>query len=463
VDTRSDPRSRRPERYVSEVGTDTVPVNLVELQSLGGGGIRKNLGPAFLVALAAVATVAFALGSSMATPPAATPTAPGAAIASPTPITATSDPTANPTASPGRTVGPTPPPTAPPAAFAWTRGQLPTDGLEPYGVWGVAGQVLVTLGGFDMGVQRQVWEVARYSEGDGWGLAPVSPAVTWLYGGIVVDDRLWFLASVAGVADEDVTWELVSTVDGQAWASLGPTEGFEGLDGIDFLSRVGDTWVVGARRFGVCCDAGGQQRDLLWSRDGVQWTPGQLPALPGEIGSFRAALRGTSMVVVANFDTSPDAPAVLTSTDGRTWRRADVPAFALGDVPTGLACDSRRCVITTAQFCKCPPSLPKAIVWSKGEGWDGHEIPVPDSAAADDGLRAITATGAGFIAIAGDSGQAAVSANGIDWRILEVMPLALAKPVVAILIRGDTIFAVTESSNAGPNDVWQGSVAALGG
>lgn len=460
MDNRTGRRNPEPARYVSEVGPDTVPVNLVELQSLGGGGRRQNLGPAFLVALAAVATVSFALGSSMATTPPATPTAPAAALASPTVVPTTSVPTAAPTASPRRTVGPTSTPA--PAAFAWTRSQLPTDGREPYGLWDVAGRVLVTLGGFDIGVQRQVWEVARYSEVDGWDLATVSPAITWLYGGSVVDDRLWFLASVAGVAEEDVTWEMVSTIDGQAWASLGPAEGLEELNGIEFLARVGDTWVIGARRFGICCDAGGQQLDLLWSRDGVHWAAGQLPALPGEVGGFRAALRGTSMVVVATFDTSPDAPAVLTSTDGRTWRRADVPALAVGDVPTGFACDSRRCVITTAQFCICPPSLPKAIVWSKGEGWDGHEIPVPDSAAADDGLHAITATGAGFIAVAGDSGQAAVSANGIDWRILQVMPLALAKPVVAILIRGDTIFAVTESSNAGPNDVWQGSVAALG-
>ena len=79
MDNRRGPGSSDPSRYVPELGTDTVPVKLVELQSVGTRRQRGTL-PFFLVGIAVVAVVAFALGGSLSKAPVASANPTSAAV-----------------------------------------------------------------------------------------------------------------------------------------------------------------------------------------------------------------------------------------------------------------------------------------------------------------------------------------------------------------------------------------------
>ena len=79
MDNRRGPGSSDPSRYVPELGTDTVPVKLVELQSVGTRRQRGTL-PFFLGGIAVVAVVAFALGGSLSKAPVASANPTSAAV-----------------------------------------------------------------------------------------------------------------------------------------------------------------------------------------------------------------------------------------------------------------------------------------------------------------------------------------------------------------------------------------------
>ena len=459
-----DPRDRTPR---PEVGTDTVPVNLVELQSVAK---KKRSGGS--MAVLAVALVAMGLFAGMVLTgrplePDPSPTAP-VALASPS-LAASAPVVVFPTASfrPTTRPSPTPAQTGPP--WGWVRTDLPGDGLRASGIWAVGGTFVVLAEQVTAIGEREGWAVARIRPGEEWALEDAPPAIGDFYGGTVIDDRLWFLVRVVGVTPADVSWQLASTSNAQEWQTLGDTKGLEKIDYPEFLARIGDTWVTAAMEFGdgACCDGGDPEARILWSRDGTSWTAAEIPDLPGEIGfgSTRAGMVGSSLVVAGLMQSGPDMlPFALVSSNGRTWEAADVPfGRPAPSLLTGLACDGRVCVITTARpFCNCEPiDDPRAFVSSDGRAWSDRALPIPDSAAPDDGLRNLTSTGAGFLAIAGESGNAMISRNGEAWTAVRVMPLALSRFLVGLAVTGDIVMGVAETFNERPNGIWQGSLSML--
>lgn len=453
MDNRTGRRNREQARDVPELGTDTVPVNLVELQRVGGR--NRSPMPLFLVGIAIAAIVAFAAGASLARPrPEASPSPAPVALASDGAATAITQPASlgpspGPSSTPRVTPRLTPAPTR--APWAWTRTDIPTDGLMPQRIWTLDDRVVVLLNGFKEGVHRDLWQIALFSDGD-WSTETISPAITWLFGGTVVDGRVWFLASVAGAVEgNDVTWQLVST-DGQAWEALPPVRGLDELNGFDFLARIDGRWVAAARQHGICCDGGGQTLELVWSRDGVEWNVADVPTLPAEVSDFRAAVRGGEMVVVSDVADLAHRWAVLTSTSGRTWQQVKTPLTRFDEM-TALACNASICVITT--------SRDTAVVLDGANGAASYDIPIPRSSVSDVGLRPLIATSSGFIAMSGDSGNALVSRDGAEWFDFEVMPLGLSRPVIDMAVEGDTILAIDDSFGAGAYSLWRGSLPEL--
>lgn len=467
MDTRRGPGGQNREPYLPEVGTETVPVDLVELTSVAKA--RRGRGTMTILAVALVAVVAFAgiILSGQPLEPTPSPTLPGVAVASPT-IAATPPPVVFSTASPRPSVRPSPTSTPPPP-WEWVRTDLPGNRLRASGTWAVGGEFIVLAEQVDEIGSRTGWTLARWQSGNEWSLVPAPPAIGELYGGAVIDDRLWFLAKVVGVTPDDVRWELVSTSNAQDWESLGATEGLEKIDSPEFVARIGDTWVTAGMEFGEgsCCDGGDPQARLMWSRDGTSWTAADIPELPGKIGfgSTRAGRIAGSVVVAGLMQSGQEqAPFVLVSSNGRTWEVADVPfGTPAPSLLTGLACDGLGCVITTARpFCDCEPTDdPLAFVSSDGHEWSSHALTIPDSAVPDDGLRNLTSTGAGFLAMAGESGNALFSRTGEEWTAVRVMPLALSRFLVGLAVSGDMVMGVADTFNATPNGVWQGSLSLL--
>lgn len=464
MDNRAGRRDSRPERYVSEVGTDTVPVKLVELQSVGSR--KRSSMPLFLVSLVVVGLVAFALGGSMATPP-PQPSASTAPVAIASPSTAAASPIASasraPSRSPRPTIDVTPPPT--PAPWAWSRDDLPGNSLYPLGIWQVGSRLLVQLvnwNGPEAGVPLLF---GSWTEQEGWQLNVPGSAVVWLAGGTVVDGRLWFLAGVGGVSQNDMTYQLVSTVDGNDWEALGKVKGLDRIDGLAFLRRFNGLWVAGMYHSeGRCCDGGGQAIDIFSSTDGVHWTKAALPELGGTIAELRAATFRGALVVEASVGSfSGFSGALLRSTDGTTWRRIDIPNSSSEDAPTGFACNADRCVVSTARlFCSCPDVTATAFTWAGGDRWSTSDMRVEDSSVDDDSIRSLTAFDGGFIAVAGASGDAIVSSDGEAWTAMRVMPLGVSEAINGIVIRDDAIYAIGETFDSSPAGFWTGSLSALG-
>ena len=460
-----DPRDRAPR---AEVGTDTVPVNLVELQSVarkkrGGGGSMVVLA----VALVALGVFAGMVLTGRPFEPEPSPTPP-VAVASPS-LAATAPVVVLPTASPVRTTRPSPTPAPPGEPWEWVRTDLPGDGLRAAGIWAVDGAFMVLGEQVTAFGSRTGWVLARLEPGQVWRLQGAPPAIDGFYGGTVIDDRLWFLARVVGVTPDDVSWQLVSTSDSHEWESLGESQGLESVGDPEFLARIGDTWVTAAMEFGEgpCCTGGDPATRIFWSGDGVSWAGAELPELPGEImfGSTRAGVVGDTMIVAGLMASGQDqVPFVLRSSNGRTWRLANVP-FATPNprLITGLACDGLVCVITTARpLCNCEPKDDaRAYVSPDGREWRSNSLPIPDSAVPDDGLRNLISTGAGFLAVAGESGNALLSRNGEEWGAVAVMPLALSRHLVGIAVSGDIVLGVAETFNDRPNGIWEGSLTLM--
>jgi hypothetical protein len=460
--------SRR-DRYVSEVGSDTVPARLVDLQAVGGSSKRRM--PIAVVGAVIVGIVAFALGASLSSPPEPSPTAAVIADLSPDPVpaatrlaVATTAATVLPTASPTPTPRPTIVPSAAPGA--WTRSEplvfdIPFS-LDPIGVWAVDGRFIVVVSLIDEFGTRQGWAVAREMD-SGWELERAPASISELYGGTVIDGRLWFVARVEGVRPGDAHWELVSTKDGGTWGSRGPSVGIGLGDGIQLVTRVRETWILATWGY-FPTGEGAVDSALWWSDDGAHWTKAQVPEAASGFLEYRAAVRADDAVVVgtsANLPRRP--PVILTSDGGRTWRTSDDSGILAVNQPTGLACDDLRCVITTEQPCDCTPlNMPTAWAWG-GKRWSGSAIPVPETPVGDAALRNLTSTGAGFIAMAGQSGNAVVSRDGKEWLAVNVMPLALSEAPIGLAVNGDDILAVTRSVDGGRVGVWRGSLSLMGG
>jgi hypothetical protein len=445
-----------------ELGTETVPVELVELQSVGSSG--RGVTRMALLAVAAIGVVAFAAIVATGRPPTPTPppSAPAIGLASATPAPT---PTPTPTVAPGTfrpsVAPPTPRPTPPPP-WQWVRSDfLPDLHASVEGIWGVNGNILALIRRYDSTMDRDSWSIARQVGEDGWELLPAPPAIDDFFAGTVVDDRLWFFARVGGITDADTTWQLINTDDGMTWDSLGTSEGLPPFDAATTLARTGDSWVIVTER---ARGEGASNGAISWSVDGRHWKLADVPAVRANVGYTDAASIGDATVMVGfDFDVPEDTGwFAMRSTDGRAWQRT---SFAVPSTSSArdLACDDRVCIITLHAFGAEAASTQTIMVSTDGDHWAEVAVNVPSNGAdATIGLLATTATG--FIALTGSPAQALLSTDGSLWRAVEVLPPDADAYISDLAVAGDQVVALVpwQTSDDPIFRIWVGSLAAMG-
>jgi hypothetical protein len=450
----SDARETHPK---PELGTETVPVELVELQPVGSSG--RGLRPKAFLAIGAVGIVAFATIVGIGRPPTPTPlpSAPQIGLASASPVvTATAPPsTFRPTAVPP-TARPTPTP-----PWQWTRSDFLAE-LNPSidGIWGVNDRILALVRRYDPDEDRDSWSIARQSEANDWELLPAPPAIDDFSAGTVVDGRLWFFARVSGITAADTTWRLVSTADGETWESLGNADGLPPFDGASILARTGDSWVIVTSGDG---GEGASNAAISWSVDGRHWTPADVPELRANVGYTQPASIGDATVMLGfDFDTPEDTGwFVLRSTDGRTWRRSSFVAPS-ASAARDLACDDNLCIITVEPFGLISSARQTLLVSADGDEWAEVAANVPYND-PDSLIGRLATTATGFIALSGSPAKALLSTDGISWRAVEVLPPDARDYISELALAGDRIVGlVPRQSSDEPNRIWVGSLAAMG-
>jgi hypothetical protein len=439
-----------------ELGTETVPVELVELQSVGKSG--RSFTRTAILAVAAIGIVAFAAIVATGRPPTSTPSpsAPviGLASASPAPTPTVAPSLLRPTPPP-----PTPRPTPPPP-WQWTRSDFLAE-LRPSveGIWGVNGQILALVSRNDPAGDRESWSIVKLVEEGGWELLPAPPAIDGFFAGTVVDDRLWFFARVGSVSDADTTWQLVSTTDGMTWDSLGTAEGLPPLYGASILARAGDSWVIVTHRDD---GEGASNAAISWSADGRHWDPADVPELRANVGYTASASIGDATVMVGfDFDSPEDAAwFVLRTTDGRTWRRSSFVAPSTTSA-RDLACDDRICLITLQPFDVGSSSTQALMVSTDGDGWAEVAANVPYYN-PDSTIVHLATTATGFIALTGSPAHALLSTDGSTWRAVEVLPPDAKVYISDLAVAGDLVVAMVPwQTSDEPDRIWVGSLAAM--
>ena len=193
---------------------------LVSLQPVEGP--RQRHGLVALAAIGIVAVLGLALGVAVARP--SSPSATQAALAFGSTASAPGGSTAGPTATASRAASPVTPRPTSQSPWAWTRETLIPDvpALYATSIWPLGERFLVLAEqNLPSGANRG-YVAALLDPGEVWRAAETPGAFEYLTGGTVIDGRLWMVALVGGVSEDDQTWQLVSTEDGQAWDSLGP-------------------------------------------------------------------------------------------------------------------------------------------------------------------------------------------------------------------------------------------------
>jgi hypothetical protein len=450
MDNRRAPGSTGPTRYVSHVGADTVAVNPVELAPVGGS--KPSRPPLALVAVVGVALIAFALGASTAAP--ATPTRSAGPVAIATGTAATRDFSTLPTASALISREPaTPEPTYPPA-WGWTRTPiLGGDNIEldGSGAWGLHRDILLQVRRLFANGNFGGWSFARLEPGRDWALADPPRAIRGFYGGTVLDDALSFVGAVDGASTDDVSWQVVSTRDGVAWTSLGPSIGLGIMDGDPFLGRVGGNWVAAPWHYIAASDEGAVQQNLRFSADGRVWDDATvLRTLPG-LAYEHAASNGHVMVILAHAANS--ASVVLYSGDGMTWRQAGVDPDL--DAST-IACDPAVCIISGYEKDAIDP--PVAWVSADGATWTPART-VARLNAVYSVITAVTTVPGGFLALSGTGPWAWLSsADAMDWQPVRALPEDLVDELGGVAAADDLVAAPIIQNGDEQPAVWRGTL-----
>ena len=458
MDTRRDARSREGRPSAPDL-TDTGLVKLIDLQTVGDQGWRHRPVAIVVVAVAGILAVA---GLAAALKPAGdpTPTAPVIGIASPTPGTPTVEP-GSPTAPASTpTLRPTTP--TPRPAWAWTRQDL-LPGVEfgPQGIWSVGDRVLV-IGRHPIapGAWRaSPWSIARSTPNRVWEHVAAPQAIEDLMGGSVIDDELWFVARVGGVTEASTTWELVSTISGDEWTSIGASD-LGPVDSVSFVGRVGDRWVAAPWRYRSDAGEGAVRGDLMWSGDGLAWQSARLPEMDGVALFYRAEMLGDTMVVLGEREVDGQMePMVLYSTDGMSWQ--DSPsAVPENYTPTGLACNDATCLIVASTFSFS--GVPIARQTSDLQQWSGNDI-VATAAETGDFLIGLTATDAGFLAMGAGTGYAFLSEGGVAWQVLQVIVAPSGMEALSgLAVTGSDVVGLVGGPDNGSPGIWYGTLPATG-
>lgn len=346
-------------------------------------------------------------------------------------------------------------------ASAWRRTLFPLDEeLEVEGVWGLDDRVLALASYLD---SRYVPLLRQ----DSWPMAPAPPAISWYWGGTVVDGRLWFLGAVPGLGREENSLRLVGTNgdENAEWKALPPSD-LDPEAPIRFLEKVKDTWVTAFIGEGGNIEIGAPQY-LRWSSDGVHWKPARIPSLRGvdpfDIAFNSAAATRDFIVVHANVERSGvSGSVVLVSEDGVDWREVSRPEGL--EWSAGLACGDTTCVMTPVDLEETPLSFPMPIAWVSADGstWTPSETILAD-AASGNGLFYVTGAREGFVGI--DHRTNVVwrsSPDGRRWRPCESFQPDLRVPIVDLAISGNTVVALERQPDVDRQGAWVGSLAELG-
>jgi hypothetical protein len=444
-----DPRDRTPR---PEIGTETVPVNLVELQAVGRTRRPSPL-PLFLIGMAVVAIIAFALGGSLATPPAASP-GPSTVAAIATGTAAAGTPTPRPRSTMNLpTAAPTPTP-APTFPWTWVRSEL-RPGTSVAGIWGAGDRILLLEQLPRDNEDRYDWQVETLVAGGAWQSFSAPPAIAELFGGSVIDDRLWFIARVEGVTDADTSWQLVSTETGESWETHGATEGLGPVAAVSFLRQFRGVWMAN-----VWGHEGSDAR-MLWSADGRIWHVARLPEFGGTFEFWDAGAIGDRMLLLGReFRSFEDVETfVLTSTDGKVWKRSPAP-LPEGALARQLSCSVDVCVIPVDPL-EQDGTRRVVLRTSNGLDWSGITLDLPMLAPAST-IQSIRPAGRGFVAGGGQSGFAFLSADGRDWLAVQVMPADRLEYLDVLAVGGDLVVGHAPSQDSSvPDAIWQGSLSEM--
>ncbi len=418
------------------------------------GTRRASVSPTAVLFALAFGIVGYVAGLATGGPsgPSPAPSAAATVVAIvPSPSLATRAPTFPPTSQP-----------ADPPRWAWERVVVPLDeNLQVESVWGLQDRVL--------GV-ASYWGDSFYLptlSGTSWQLASAPSAVEALWGGTVVDDRVWFLASVSGLRRSEISLRLFGT-DGDVngnWRSFKPSDLRPG-EPIRFLSHIDGTWVVAYVGQGGDIEIGSPQY-LAWSRDGVHWLPARAPSLRGvdpfDVTFISAAATLELIVVHASVRRSGSSDNVLlVSEDGVEWREVAAPGQL--DWHADLACTDTMCVLTPFALSDEPLPLPIPIAWVSTDGTSWREAETLLSVdAPGPGIAHVVAGGHGFVGVEGGRSRFAwmSSPDGRTWRRLEVLPDDLSVPVVDFAVGGGYAVALEQGPDVEPQGSWVGSLAGM--
>ena len=280
---------------------------------------------------------------------------------------------------------------------------------------------------------RGIWLSARVSEdnpftiyvstnGINWSLAAENPPVHYF----AAIDGLW-----AGINQN--TRVIAISTNGLNWTEIGPPSvipvetWLRGLDAEGALFYVYGT----TRRL---TEAGYVSVPLLvWSADGITWSPAVLPEVPALDGSFLQSIACGPQGCVALLGRLASPwyvtvnSQVLTSQDGITWSLRDLP----------IRSSMRSVAFTNGEFVikgdkRLLLSSPDGLTWTRQSGSTTRHI------------RDLAARQQGHVAV-GDSGLLLRSLNGVTWWPLDNITAA---DISAVIPARRGFVAVGGQSNA---------------
>ena len=150
---------------------------------------------------------------------------------------------------------------------------------------------------------------------------------------------------------------------------------------------------------------------------------------------------------------------LLTSADGKAWERSPLP-MPKGRAVFHLSCNLDACVVPIDPLDEDRTER-EVLVSSNGRDWSAVMLDLP---MLDEGLtmRFIQPVGSEFVAIAGNSGFALLSADGRDWIPVQVMPPDRVEWLGGLAVAGDVVVGYAPSQAADTTDaIWQGSLSEM--